>query len=563
MYCNDLTGLCRPEELLRLLRYATQLGRADRRADRVGDDQRRAGLHLGHRLGDGAGGREVLSPSAPQLFRPHGRHDGAMGEQAVLVDRPRRPEQGAVLDPLPRLRPGHIYRHDVRRPLHRRISARSWRQPATPTTSPTCAGTATATTRSPDPTICDFVQGVERRRTSGRSRDHRSTSEAFRAFEQRYGDKLPRVRGDCTPYWEDGAGSSAAETAMNRASSERLAQAETLWAMLQPGPYPGDSVRGSLAQRAALLRTHLGRILQRLASRPIRSPPTSGRSSSPMPRAANLQSRQLLSAAAQTGLGFPARSRCNRGRSAYLSQFDVFNTTFLAAHRGWCSCPRTVRRPATRVTDDARPACASAAACQRRAGRVGPRRAAVRRPPLHDRPRRARRWRSRAKASATGRRTRQRHELRVRMDEQTGGIVELRAVASTPILPTPPPAMRSTITSISSATTCRAPAQRAGQDHRARNGPLVASLLVESDAPGCHKLSREVRLVAGGDYVELIDTVDKKRLEAESYYAKDGKESVNFAFPFNVPGGEMRLDVPLGRDAARVRTRCPAPARTG
>ena len=77
-------------------------------------------------------------------------------------------------------------------------------------------------------------------------------------------------------------------------------------------------------------------------------------------------------------------------------------------------------------------------------------------------------------------------------------------------------------------------------------GPLVASLLVESDAPGCHKLTREIRLVAGGDYVELLNTVDKKRLEAASYYAKEGKESVKFAFPFNVPGGQLRLDVPLG-----------------
>jgi hypothetical protein len=77
-------------------------------------------------------------------------------------------------------------------------------------------------------------------------------------------------------------------------------------------------------------------------------------------------------------------------------------------------------------------------------------------------------------------------------------------------------------------------------------GPLVATLRVESDAPGCHKLLRDIRVVAGGDYVELINTVDKKRLEAKSYHAPDGKESVNFAFPFRVPGGEMRMDLPLG-----------------
>ncbi len=89
----------------------------------------------------------------------------------------------------------------------------------------------------PDPAICDFVKDWNAKYTwphfviSG-------TSEAFRAFEQRYGDRLPQVRGDWTPYWEDGAGSSALETAMNRASSDRLAQAETLFAMLKPAAYP-------------------------------------------------------------------------------------------------------------------------------------------------------------------------------------------------------------------------------------------------------------------------------------------------------------------------------------
>ena len=40
--------------------------------------------------------------------------------------------------------------------------------------------------------------------------------------------------------------------------------------------------------------------------------------------------------------------------------------------------------------------------------------------------------------------------------------------------------------------------------------------------------------------------MDKQRLDAASYTDKEGKESVNFAFPFHVPGGEMRLDLPLG-----------------
>ena len=39
------------------------------------------------------------------------------------------------------------------------------------------------------------------------------------------------MRGDFTPYWEDGARSSSRETAMARHASERLVQAESLWAI--------------------------------------------------------------------------------------------------------------------------------------------------------------------------------------------------------------------------------------------------------------------------------------------------------------------------------------------
>ena len=41
-----------------------------------------------------------------------------------------------------------------------------------------------------------------------------------------------------TPYWEDGAISSAAEEALARAAARRLVQAETLWALRQPAAFP-------------------------------------------------------------------------------------------------------------------------------------------------------------------------------------------------------------------------------------------------------------------------------------------------------------------------------------
>jgi alpha-mannosidase len=52
-------------------------------------------------------------------------------------------------------------------------------------------------------------------------------SQAFEAFEAKYGTSLPVRRGELTPYWEDGAYSTAAETVTNLASSARLVQAAT------------------------------------------------------------------------------------------------------------------------------------------------------------------------------------------------------------------------------------------------------------------------------------------------------------------------------------------------
>jgi alpha-mannosidase len=67
-------------------------------------------------------------------------------------------------------------------------------------------------------------------------------------------------------------------------------------------------------------------------------------------------------------------------------------------------------------------------------------------------------------------------------------------------------------------------------------GPLVASLLVESEAPGCNKLTRELRIVDGIDRVDIINVIDKKNIY--------DPEAVHLAFSFNVPGGVMRMDTP-------------------
>ena len=56
-------------------------------------------------------------------------------------------------------------------------------------------------------------------------------SEFFEYIEKHYGDKLAVYRGSAGTYWEDGAGSSARETALDRNTHERLANGEKLLAL--------------------------------------------------------------------------------------------------------------------------------------------------------------------------------------------------------------------------------------------------------------------------------------------------------------------------------------------
>ncbi|WPX41037.1 glycoside hydrolase family 38 C-terminal domain-containing protein [Akkermansia sp. N21116] len=60
-------------------------------------------------------------------------------------------------------------------------------------------------------------------------------TDIMQAFAKKYGDRIPVMKGDFTEYWTDGLGSHAAYPGRNREVKERLLQGETLWSMLNPG----------------------------------------------------------------------------------------------------------------------------------------------------------------------------------------------------------------------------------------------------------------------------------------------------------------------------------------
>ena len=396
----------------------------------------------------------------------------------------------------------------------------------------------------PDASLCDFVKDWNARNTWPRF-VIASTREAFRTFERRYGPQLPRVGGDWTPYWEDGAGSSALETAMNRNSSDRLTQAEALWALFHPRGYPSVSFEEAWRQ-VLLYSEHSWGAMGSVTDPEAPMTREQWKIKHSYALEADQQSRDLLAQALKNRGG---KKRSPGSRSLQVAEksqkvgqeVDVFNTT---------SWPRTelvflsreISTFGDRVTDDrGRPVPSQRlkngelAFLAREVPSFGGRRYLLSAGfPFRE-----------GKVTAEGA-VLDNGILRLRVDERTGGIVELRT-----------PFSEGNLVDTASGQALNDYLYLQGNNPAdvirnglvkitvIESGPLLASLLIESEAPGCTKLIRELRLSAGSDVVELINTVDKKRLEAKNYLEPRGKESVNFAFPFNVPQGQMRLDIPL------------------
>ncbi|MCB1125897.1 MAG: hypothetical protein KDM81_05335, partial [Verrucomicrobiae bacterium] len=234
LYLNELTGLCRPEELLRLCRLATQLGDTTGVAVDAAMISDVPGYTWGTVTAMAQAGIRYFSV-APNYFDRIGDilvqwenkpfyWVGPSGRDKVLVWIPWRGY--AMSHIIHRLTPEFVteYQEQLERSgFPYDIAYMRW------------AGHGDNAV--PDPAICEFIRDWNTEYAWPHF-NITSTSAAFRDFEERYGDRLPEVAGDWTPYWEDGAGSSALETGLNRESSDRLAQAETLWALRGPGPYP-------------------------------------------------------------------------------------------------------------------------------------------------------------------------------------------------------------------------------------------------------------------------------------------------------------------------------------
>ncbi|MEI7899817.1 MAG: glycosyl hydrolase-related protein [bacterium] len=339
--------------------------------------------------------------------------------------------------------------------------------------------------------------------------------EFFRAFEARHGASLPEFAGDLTPYWEDGAGSTARETALSRGSAERLAQAEALYAMSAPMAHPaaafaaawnsvllyGEHTWGawcSVLQPEAPLTLDQWQVKRGFAEE------------------AERQSRALLSAALPLVAPTPA--------------IDVYNTT------QW---ERTdlARVPPGLGGQSVLDERGQPVACQRLgsgelvflAQHVPP--FGTKRYQLSDLPPPAI---GAARASGLTLRT---TLLNVEVDQASGAVRSLRlAGGAHDYVDQAAPVALNDYRYVLGTDTANALGNGPVRVTVVENGPLVASLRIESEAPGCNRLVRDVRVVDGLDRVEMINQVDRKPVR--------DKDAVHFGFGFHVPGGTVRMETP-------------------
>lgn len=374
----------------------------------------------------------------------------------------------------------------------------------------------------PDPALPDYVR--EWNNTHAYPKFIIATTrEMCQAFEAKYADVIPKESGDFTPYWEDGAASTARETALNRDAAERLVQAEALFAMLKPTAYPADAFYTAW-RNVVLYDEHTWGAHNSISQPDLPFVKQQWAIKQAFALDGEKQSRKLIADAI--------------GQRAVSGQIDVFNTN---------SWPRTdlviVSKEMSSQGDLVRDREGQKVPSQRLStGELAFVAKDV--PPFAGRrysiARGAANTETEGKALAEGN-TLISPDLGLTVDEKSGGISNLQSCL---------PAIKGqTFTWEKAARGLNEYLYLPGSDPKAaqrngavkisvkeKGGPVVASLLIESDAPGCNKLTREIRVYAGVDRVDIIDNVDKKAIRT--------KEGVHFAFNFNVDNATIRMDTP-------------------
>ncbi|MES2426006.1 MAG: glycoside hydrolase family 38 C-terminal domain-containing protein [Bacteroidota bacterium] len=352
-----------------------------------------------------------------------------------------------------------------------------------------------------------------------------STKQFFTDFEASYKDRIPKFTGDYTEYWTDGVSSAARETALSRETSDQLKQAGAIWAIRNKAAYPATDFDESW-KNLLLYNEHTWG-----AHNSVGEPDNDKvKSEWAVKKGYVLHAKGLTDTL--TAQAVAATSLKNGG-------VDVYNTL------SWprtdvVYVPASLSKAGDLVKDDKgkrissqRLSTGELAFIATDVPEFGKRTYTI----------------NAGKAFAEG-------GLKITTNSLTNGIytitvdgtsgdinkiVKTQDGKSLTLVDTtgfnkylymPGDSLQKIQTSDAATISIK------------EKGPLVVSLQITSKAIGTNSLSREIRLVNGIDKVELINTIDKRAIRR--------KESVHFAFPFKVPGAQVRYSIPWGSITAEA-----------
>src|SRR5882724_7267893 len=245
-YANELTGLCRPEELLQLFRYSGEFGKTCRTKVDSAMMSDVPGFSWGTVTAMAQAGIKYFS-AAPNYFDRIGTFMVTWQDKPFWWISPSGNERVLFWVPWTgyALSHGMKLSNDLASKYQDRMDEVHY-----PYDISYMRWSGHGDNAEPDPEISEWVRDWNQRYEWPRF-SISSTSTAFSAFEKRYGNQLPQFRGDLTPYWEDGAGSSALETAMSRNAADTISQAAALSATMNGKTY--DPTKYAAAWRDVLL----------------------------------------------------------------------------------------------------------------------------------------------------------------------------------------------------------------------------------------------------------------------------------------------------------------------
>ena len=535
-YANELTGLCRPEELLQLFQYSGQLGKTCGVKVDSAMMSDVPGFSWGTVTAMSQAGIRYFS-AAPNYFDRIGAFMVSWQDKPFWWVSPSGKEKilfwvpwtGYALSHVMKLGTELVSKYqdrmdDVQYPYD--VSYVRW--------------SGHGDNAEPDPELSDWIRDWNQKYEWPRF-SIASTGTAFSAFERRYGNQLPQYRGDLTPYWEDGAGSSALETRMSRNAADRINHAEALRALTNKADY--EVAEYAEAWRNVLLYSeHTWGAWNSVSD----SENPFVKKQWDVKRAFAVDAERLSEKLVSESLG-------HAGDTSRGGQIEIFNSSSWARSEV-VYIPQQLSQAGDHVIGrDGKPlpsqrlANGDLAFLVPQVPAFSSARYTVSKQAAHH-PFKSVSFKDNVLDNGI---------LQARIDPATGDVTELRlqSVAHN-LVKADGPYRANQLLFLAGHDVDRLQSTGPPKITVEENGPLVVSVLVESSAPTCNSVSRRIRLVSGADYLELSNTVDKLPAALNSHpgaggaggeFAQRGsKESIQFAYPFDVPNGKMRVDIALG-----------------